>query len=962
MAANKRLIYFLGFLVVVLPVIVGILVWQLLPDCDADDKKGGNKDEIKGTPQTTAQPRNKGTTEKGTPQTTALPLNKGTTEEPFEDGPWKNLRLPKTVVPIHYEVTLFPDFYEDHETFYGNITTELYVQTTTNIVMVHIKYLNISQTNISTDIGRTDSIPIKRTFEYGPHEFWVVETETPLKFNTTVYLHMTFSGSLTRSIVGFYKSSYINSDTNKSSSIATTKFEPVAARRAFPCFDEPNIKAEYTVHLVHRPTFKALSNMPANETEVWAGDQKMSITSFQRSVKMSTYLACFIVCDFEFLENTSASGITVRLYAPPDRVNQTKFALDVAITAVDLYTKMFNVSYPLPKLDLISIPDFVSGAMENWGLITFRETNILYDPEQSSSANKQRVATVVAHEVSHQWFGNLVTMDWWQDLWLNEGFASFMEYIGAAEHQPDWQILDYFLIGDLQPVMVTDAGVASHPIIVQVEDPAQINAVFDSISYSKGCSIIRMLEHWMGSDAFFHGVSRYLRHFQYQNAHTDDLWTFLGNISTDLSVKTVMDTWTKQMGLPFINVTVNGSKVTLTQERFLADSSIHYDPSESEYGYMWYIKLDYMRSDGQTGSRWMMKEQSRTFDVGADIEKNSWIKFNLNETGFYRVNYPEFLWKRLSTELAADNNMLSITDRANLLDDAFNLARAGHLSYDIALDMTSYLDKEREYLPWKSTANALSYLSTMLEFTGDFSYLQEYKVMKVLPTYKEVGWVDTGSHVRRLMRSTIISLTCGNGHPGCLKVARQRFSDWLSNGTIIPPNLRSVIYTYGMRSVQTPIEWMKVWEKYKAESVPQERSKLMSALAQTPSISLLMRYIDFAKDESNVRSQDYFTVLTYIARNPVGRGLVWNWVRDNWQYLVNRFTLYSRYFGRLIPSVVSDFNTQYQLEEVETFFKKYPEAGAGANGRKQALESIRRNINWMKQNKHVVVKWLKGKI
>lgn len=943
MAANKRLIYFLGFLVVVLPVIVGILVWQILPGCDADDNKGAKWDENTGSQQTTAR----------TPY-------KVSTEEPFEDGPWKNLRLPKSVVPEHYDVLLFPDFYDENDIFHGNITMELFVKTDTNFIMVHIKYLNISETMLSYASGCKDKISIKRTFEYEPHEFWVVETTEPLQANRTVYMCLSFSGSLSRSIVGFYKSSYVNSVTNKSRSIATTKFEPVAARRAFPCFDEPNIKAEYTVHLVHQSSFRALSNMPANYTQTWPLNGDMSITTFDRSVKMSTYLACFIVCDFEFLEKNASTGTTIRLYAPSDRVNHTQFALEVAVTVVELYTEKFNVSYPLPKLDLISIPDFVSGAMENWGLITFRETNILYDPDQSSSANKQRVATVVAHEVSHQWFGNLVTMDWWQDLWLNEGFASFMEYIGAAKHQSSWQIMDYFLIGDLQPVMVTDAGVASHPIIVQVEDPAHINAVFDSISYSKGCSIIRMLEHWMGSDAFFHGISNYLRHFQYSNAQTDDLWRFLGNITSELSVKTVMDTWTKQMGLPYINITIDGYNVTATQHRFLADSSTKFDSTESEYGYLWYINLDYMISDGQKGNKWMKKEQSVTLDAGVDLRKDAgdiWIKFNMNETGFYRVNYPEFMWKRLSKELSSDTNKLSIADRSNLLDDAFNLARAGHLGYDIALDMTLYLEKEKEYLPWESSASDLSYISDMLEFTGDFSYFQDYIVKKVDTTYKSLGWNDTGSHNERLLRSTIISLACGNGHQECLLEARKRFRAWLCNNTVIPPNLRSVTYRYGMKDVNTQ-EWMIVWNRYMNEPIPQEKSKLMSALAKTPSISLLMRYIEFAKDESNVRSQDYFTVLTYIARNPVGRGLVWDWIRDNWQYLVDRFTLYSRYLGRIIPSVVSDFNTEYQLEEVETFYNQYP----GARGRNTSLEGVRRNINWMKTNKRVVVEWLKQNV
>ncbi|WAQ96439.1 AMPE-like protein [Mya arenaria] len=594
MAANKRLVYFLAFLVIVLPVITGILVWKLLPQCD-EGAENGSAGKVQ-QPTTTPLADGKSTANPGS-------ASKTTTVDPHGDGPWHNLRLPSSVRPVHYELSLFPDFYDDESTFYGNVSIEIRVTEETRVLMVHVLYLNISSTRVVDAFSR--NVAIKRTFEYHPNQFWVIETVTAIPANSSVQLQIAFSGSLKRSIVGFYKSTYMNDITKKSSSIATTKFEPVNARRAFPCMDEPNIKAEYTVTLIHRRGYTALSNMPVQVRNIqvnsdltfeleysssshWSEDSSLEATRFLRSVKMSTYLACFIVCDFKYLEGITNSNVKVRLYAPPDRVNQTRYALEVALTAVDLYTDMFDISYPLPKLDLISIPDFVSGAMENWGLITFRETNILFDPRQASAANKQRVATVVAHEVSHQWFGNLVTMDWWQDLWLNEGFASFMEYLGADKHEPDWNMPAQFLLEDEQPVMETDAGVSSHPIVVHVTDPADINAVFDSISYSKGSSVIRMLEQWMGRKQFFGGISRYLNTYKYRNAQTDDLWEALGQIqgsSKNHSVKAVMDTWTKQMGLPVLIVTVStdGRTITLTQSRFLADKTATFDPNDSEF-------------------------------------------------------------------------------------------------------------------------------------------------------------------------------------------------------------------------------------------------------------------------------------------------------------------------------------------------------------------------------------------
>ncbi|KAH3863357.1 glutamyl aminopeptidase-like [Dreissena polymorpha] len=962
MAANKRLVYFLVFLVIALPVITGILVWKLLPGCD--DKTNTAESGRAGSQ---VQPTASGvqTVPTSAPlQTTNSTLSGKLTTPPFEDGPWKTLRLPGTVLPVHYNLTMFPDFYDNASTFYGNVSIELQVKEATQLFMVHVLFLDIAQTKL-LDGPFGNAISIKRTFEYKPNQFWVVETTKPILANSTVYLDIQFSGSLNRSIVGFYKSTYINSITKKPSSIATTKFEPVNARRAFPCLDEPNIKATYTVTLVHRKGYTALSNMPVQWSDTWSQNPSLVATRFDTSVKMSTYLACFIVCDFSYLEGNSTSGIKVRLYAPPDRVNQTAYALQVAMTSVDLYTTKFNISYPLPKLDLISVPDFVSGAMENWGLITFRETNILVDPSAASDANKQNVAGVVAHEVSHQWFGNLVTMDWWDDLWLNEGFASFMEYIGAATQEPTWDMISQRLIIDVQPVMVTDAGVSSHPIVVDVTDPNDINAVFDIISYSKGMSVIGMLERWMGSDRFFEGISRYLHKYQYSNARTDDLWTALGNIADDIRVKDVMDTWTKQMGLPYLNVTIVDDVITVQQDRFLADQSIHYDISDSHFGYKWFIKLDYMIKTKQTYSVWIKGNRTLSFTTPQTLNSSNpdfWLKFNLDGIGFYRVNYPVTIWRRLSDVLRKDTKVLTPADRANLIDDAFNLARAGLLGYDIALDMTSYLDAEQDYLPWESATSGLSYIAAMLEFTGDYELLQQYKVAKVTGAFNRLGWDDTGSHLDKLLRSTVISLACGNGHEDCMRTAKQKFQDWLYKNATIPPNIRSLVYNYGMGASDSSRDWHITWQRYLNEADAQEKSKLQSALAKTKSIPLLMRYIENAQNEEYVRSQDYFNVLGIIAGNRAGRGLVWDWVRNNWQTLVDRFTLYSRYFGRLLPSIASNFNTQYQLEEVQMFFAKYPDAGAGASGRKQVLESIQRNIRWMATNKQRVVTWLESHV
>ncbi|KAK3089893.1 hypothetical protein FSP39_007417 [Pinctada imbricata] len=929
---NKRVLYACVFLMLALPVLVGILAWHITKnDCDAKLKNYQSSSAANTGDEMTTQ------------------SSEVTTRTPSPDEPWLNLRLSRDLLPIHYDLTLYPNFYGNNGVFEGNETVELEVKVATRFVLIHINFLNISHTSLRFK-DNSQSISFKTPWFYEENQYWVIECDQTIVGGSVLLLDLSFTGSLTRAIVGFYKSTYVNSITKEESHLATSKFQPVDARRAFPCFDEPNFKANYTIHLVHRQGYVALSNMPEVTTEPWEHDSSLHITHFERSVEMSAYLVCFAVCDFTYLSDTTKYGTPIRTYATPDRVNQTAFALKVAKDSMELFEEYFNVKYPLPKQDMIAIPDFVSGAMEHWGLISYRETNMLYDENEASPANKQRVAVVVAHEIAHMWFGNMVTMDWWDDLWLNEGFASFVEYIGANHSEPSWDMLEQFVTEDVQPIMVTDAGIASHPIIVQVDNPNQINEVFDSITYSKGASIIRMLEDMMGREKFFEGI---------------------GVNGGLFNVKSVMDTWTLQMGLPYINITLESqggqTVISATQKRFLADSTTEYDANDSPFSYQWYIYLNYLTSSSLTGSVWLNQTQTEEKDERKpNFTFEGWLLWQRQN---FVASEPVIQFRNKACigngymhHLCFQFNMVAMVmanvDKAGLIDDAFNLARGGYINYEVPLKLTLYLDQENAHLPWESTYTALNYISKMLGTGKSFGQWRDYILTKCKPVLERLGWEDSSDHLQNLMRANLISLTCGMADKDCLENATSRFRNWLDNDLSVSPNIRSLVYRYGMQSDGSAEDWDNLWNKYLTGTVPQEQIKLLYGMAHTRTVWLLVRFLEYTKNESLVRSQDFFTVVTYIARNPVGNSLAWDWVRTNYDYLVQRFTTYSRSFGRLVPNIISDFNTQFQLKEVEELFQKYPDAGAGRNARNMALDSIRRNIKWKQNSEDQIINWL----
>ncbi|XP_031232030.1 glutamyl aminopeptidase [Mastomys coucha] len=865
-----------------------------------------------------------------------------------ESGEWKNFRLPDFIKPVHYDLEVKALMEEDRYT--GTVTISVSLSKPTRDLWLHIRETKITKLpELRRPSG--EQVPIRQCFEYKKQEYVVIQAEGDLAATSgdSVYrLTMEFEGWLNGSLVGFYRTTYV--ENGEVRSIAATDHEPTDARKSFPCFDEPNKKATYNISIIHPKEYSALSNMPVEKEEVV--DNNWKKTTFMKSVPMSTYLVCFAVHRFTYIEKISRSGKPLRVYVQPGQKQTAEYAANITKAVFDYFEDYFAMEYSLPKLDKIAIPDFGTGAMENWGLVTYRETNLLFDPLISASSNQQRVASVVAHELVHQWFGNTVTMDWWDDLWLNEGFASFFEFLGVNHTEKDWQMLSQVLLEDVFPVQEDDSLMSSHPVVVTVSTPAEITSVFDGISYSKGASILRMLQDWITPEKFQKGCQIYLKNFQFKNAKTSDFWDSLEEASNQ-PVKEVMDSWTSQMGYPV--VTVSGRQ-NIIQKRFLLDSKA--DPSQppSELGYTWNIPVKW----AENNNSWITvynRSDKGGITLNANLSGDVFLKINPDHIGFYRVNYEEGTWDWIAGALSLNHTSFSSADRSSFIDDAFALARAQLLNYKIALNLTMYLKSEEDYLPWERVISAVSYIISMFQDDRElYPMIETYFQGQVKPIADSLGWQDTGSHITKLLRASILGFTCKMGDREALGNASQLFEAWLKGSASIPVNLRLLVYRYGMQNSGNEAAWNYTLEQYQKTSLAQEKEKLLYGLASVKDVTLLARYLEMLKDPSIIKTQDVFTVIRYISYNRYGKSMAWNWIQLNWDYLVSRFTLNDRNLGRIV-TIAEPFNTELQLWQIQSFFAKYPNAGAGAKPREQVLETVKNNIEWVNVNRQSIGEW-----
>lgn len=892
-------------------------------------------------------------------------------------------RLPTAVHPEHYKLEILTHLGDDNGfKFYGRVWIKIICDEDTHNITLHARSLDINTTKLelkrlSTDGKKKESVFVENTDFDLAHEFFIIYTRDTLVKGETYELYMPFEAELEQGLLGYYRSSYFDKKSQKRIWLAVSQFEATYARRAFPCFDEPEMKAKFEIILGHDKKYTALSNMPVKQTMDIKDKPDWVWDHFEETVPMSTYLVAYTINDFEYRESVvkMTDDVVFRIWARRDAIDQVDYAKYVGPKVLKFYEDYFDIKFPLPKMDMIAIPDFSAGAMENWGLVTYRETALLYSPMVSSSSSQHRVASVIAHELAHQWFGNLVTMKWWTDLWLNEGFATYVASLGVEYLHPEWNSFKEESVENTLDIFKFDALKSSHPVSVPIGDPAEISQIFDKISYQKGSSILRMMHLFLGEETFQKGVSNYLKKHKYGNAQQDNLWECLTDearkhnaLPEAITVKQIMDAWTLQTGYPMINVVRDYKRGTadVTQVRYLADIV----RSRADLDTCWWVPLSYTTAHelnfNDTHPKEWLSCDNNEIAVPKTLKSlpdaTQWVLFNIDLSGLYKVKYDEKNWDLLIEQLSGpDYIKISAANRAQLIDDALDLAWTGDQDYSIALRLVDYLKHEREYIPWKSALDNLNAVNVMLKRSPQFGLFQEYMRKILNPIYKTVGGLNADrSATDRLdavkHKVLIASWSCRFQVGDCQEKSKEYFRNWMATEdpdttNPIPLDLRSVVYCSAIRSGNEK-EWNFLWKRYGKSNVGTERTMILSALGCSREIWLLMRYLDYSLDEElGVRKQDSGQVFASIVRGDIGFHIAKSFFENRIDDLYNYLQPDTARLARYVKPLAEQMTSMKEYEDLKEFVSNRTKIFAkSTQSIKQSLETIEINSQWNTNN------------
>ncbi|HQZ33877.1 MAG TPA: M1 family metallopeptidase [Ilumatobacteraceae bacterium] len=830
------------------------------------------------------------------------------------DNPY---RLPRSVVPHRYTLALQPDLAA--ATFVGHVIIDATVNEAVTRIVLNADELDITDVKVGGE---------EATFELDVATERLVINSSPATGTTTI--EITFTGTLNDKLRGWYRSTYTDADGSEQV-IAASQMQATDCRRAFPCFDEPDFKAVFDVTLIIEPHLMAISNGPEIERTTFhdgsGNDTGKVAVRFGETMPMSTYLVAFVVGNLEATEPVLVPRagaiddfIPLRIIHVPGKGHLTAFGLDIGAHALSWYQHYYGIPYPTDKCDMLALPDFAAGAMENLGAITYRESLLLADPTTATQVELQNLADVVAHEMAHMWFGDLVTMKWWNGIWLNEAFATFMEVACCDAYRPDWLRWTTFSL-ERSAAFEVDSLASTRTVEFFVEAPADCDGMFDVLTYQKGGSLLRMLEQYLGEAAFQSGVSHYLSKHEYANTETGDLWDAIEDANPGTPVRALMDSWIWQAGYPLISARLDGSELVLSQQRFAY--------GETHDATLFVVPV-HLRIDGVES-----KVLLDGFDLRVELPSaDSNVVVNAGGHGYMRVAYDAALRARILGQL----DELTTVDRYNLIDDAWNEVVAGRLDAIEFVEFVEGFGANRELAVWQAIAIGLRGVGRLLDGTA-YTALQQRVAALVSPALDGLGRTpvaEEGDLVGKL-RGLLVGMLAVLGNDAATIAQCRATLEAYDRGESVDPELVSAA-TNAVAAHGTDTDYDEFVAKFRNPATPQEQLRYLYALAEFPEAAQIERTVALAFS-GEVRTQNAPFLLNRCLSNRHHGAATWQTLRQQWGLANEKFP--GNTISRMIDPVKL-LTAPEVVADVQSFFSEHPIAQA-RKGLEQILERQRVN-------------------
>lgn len=838
----------------------------------------------------------------------------------------------ETFVPEHYD--LFLDLNRADKTFSGKVT--ITGEAKTSKISLHQKDLTVEAVVVA---GQARPFTLDKD-----NEALYVELEAA----GPVVVTITYTGKITDNMTGIYPSYYTVDGVKKE--IISTQFESHFAREAFPSVDEPEAKATFDLALKfdQKEGELALSNMPEIDVE---NRKATGVWKFETTPRMSSYLLAFAAGDMQGITAKTKNGTLVGVYATKAHPESNlEFALDIAVRCIEFYEEYYGVKYPIPQSLHVALPDFSAGAMENWGLVTYREIYLLVD-ENSTALSRQTVALVVAHELAHQWFGNLVTMKWWDDLWLNESFANMMEYVSVDAIEPSWKIFEDFQTSGAPYALKRDATDGVQSVHVEVKHPDEINTLFDgAIVYAKGSRLMHMLRRWLGDHAFRKGLGAYFEKHQYGNTIGRDLWDALSQAS-GRDVAAFMDAWLEQPGYPVVTAKVENDCLILTQKQFFIGE-------HEDKGRLWPVPLN---SNWQGLPDTLMTERLEIPNYAALAAQNDGaLRLNTENTAHYITDYQGELLDALLNNLSSLDNI----SKLQIVQERRLLAESGMISYADLLPVISKLANETSYMVVSAVSQVLEGLNRFVDEGSQTE--QDYKaLLKVLSQSnfdrlgfeKQAGESDEDEMVRQLIVGNMIKADDETARVQ----ASQIFDKYRDNLEKLPAAIRLQVLVNQIKHYESK-ELTKLYlDLYVASNDGSFKNALSTALSYTKNKETLDELLGTWKDKFTVKPQDLSAWYARFLSRHFTQEAVWTWARENWDWIKAALGGDMSFDSFVIsPAVV--FKTEKRLAEYKAFFEPQLDDMAISRNISMGIKEIAARVELVKREKEAVEKAIRAAI